>query len=126
MYTLLLWLLTATTEPFPPGFHDRPGVAEDGTAVVIRTGLWDDFKGGMAAVEQVLIPNKDGSFTYQYARQSRLTRMYHATYCGHENMYPGDGDAVFSGPGSYGGWHCSRETATRPSSELEHLTEPPT
>lgn len=128
MTTLLLLLLLATSAPnrFPPGFHDRPGIGEDGTPVVIRTALWDDFRGGTAAVEQVLLPNPDGSFTYQYARQSRLTRMYHATLCWHRNMYPPEDDAIFSGPDTYGGWHCHRSTEQAPSPpKLPRPTEPP-
>lgn len=122
---VLLFLLFAVAVPlsFPPGFHDRPGVADDGATVVIRTGLWDDFRGGTTAVEQVLIPNPDGSFTYEYARQSLLTRVYHATLCWFDNMYPFNGNAVFSGQGTYGGWHCSRET-TQPSTHLGYDAHP--
>jgi|GEM_PF-515744 len=128
MPTLLLLLLLATDAPerFPTGFHDRPGIGDDGMPVVIRTATWDDFRGGTTTVEQVLVPNADGSFTYQYARQSRPTRMYHATLCWHRNMYPPEEDAIFSGPNTYGGWHCSRATERPPPSRsLPHATEPP-
>ncbi|MDF2817180.1 MAG: hypothetical protein K0S73_1120 [Stenotrophomonas rhizophila] len=114
MFSVLLFLLASTrSEPFPPGYHDRPGFSDDGAHVIIRTALWDDFNGGKAPVEQVLIPNEDGSFTYQYARQSRATRMYHATYCWFQQMYPED--STSSGPGTYGGWSCGRSTEHPPA-----------
>lgn len=125
MYAVILFLLaTPSSEPFPPGYHDRPGVSDDGTPVIVRTGLWDDFNGGKAAVEQVLIPNEDGSFTYQYDRQSRATRMYHATLCWFQRMYPPGGESTFSGPGTYGGWSCSLDSEI-PTAALPHPTEPP-
>jgi hypothetical protein len=127
MSSLLLFLLmTATPEPFPPGYHDRPGDADDGIHVIVRTGLWDDFNGGQAAVEQVLIPNEDGSFTYQYARQSSATRMYHATYCAFSQMYPPEEDLVISGSGTYGGWACFSDKLLPPSPQAPgHPAEPP-
>lgn len=126
MLSLLLFLTNASAEPFPPGFHDRPGNAPDGAHVIVRTALWDDFHGGQTAVEQVLIPNEDGSFTYQYARQTRATRMYHATMCGYQQLYPTEDDVITSGPGTYGGWSCHRDTLlpVRPHG-AGHPTEPP-
>lgn len=116
MVTLLLLLLATSAPPFPPGFHDRPGVDENGAEIVIRSGLWPDFAGGEAVVEQVLVPNPDGSFNYRYAAQSRATRIYHHTLCAQHGQYPSEGDAVSSGAGTYGGWACERviETIVRP------------
>lgn len=128
MFALLLYLLsTGTGEPFPPGFSDRPGMGADGVPVVIRTGLWPDFQGRHAWVEQVLLPNPDGSFTYQFARQTRATRMYHATWCGYRGLHADEAELTTSGPGTYGGWSCAATTLSpaRRAAGLAHPTEPP-
>lgn len=108
-FLLLLLTAGATPEPFPPGFHDRPAVGADGTVLVVRTGRWQDLDDDQQQVdvEQVLIPNADGSFTYQYARQSRATRIYHQTLCAQTGMEAAGGEQTFRGSGTYGGWSCS-------------------
>jgi len=107
---LALLLFTGVMpEPPPQGFHDRPAVGADGTVLIVRTGRWPDLADDQRQVdvEQVLVPNPDGSFTYRYARQSLATRVYHQTLCARDGMEASTGESVLSGSGTYGGWVCS-------------------
>lgn len=101
---------------------DRIELSANGEQTIVRAAEWPDFAGGLIAVEQRLSVDNDGNPTYQYARQSRATQIYHEAFCLEKNARPAEGEAVLKG--SIAAWVCELSDADealnpKPASPLQ-------